>query len=69
MSSFICKHCGAEIVEGENGYYVSACEHYPFDPRPAAKSLAEWIDEQLHNRIHGEYPRYGINSVMCGETK
>lgn len=29
MSNFICEHCGAEIVEGAGGNYVTGCKHYP----------------------------------------
>lgn len=28
MSSFQCEHCGANILDGCNGYYTG-CEHYP----------------------------------------
>lgn len=47
MSSFICEHCGAEIREGKSSHYITGCEHYPFDPRPPAKALAETIDADL----------------------
>ena len=29
MSNFICGHCGTEIVEDDEGYYTTECEHYP----------------------------------------
>ena len=29
MSNFICVYCGAYILEGENGFYVTGCDHYP----------------------------------------
>jgi len=28
MSSFICEHCNAEIIDTESGY-INGCEHYP----------------------------------------
>lgn len=47
MSNFICEHCGAEIKEGPRGQYVTSCPHYPFDPRPGAKRLADAIDSDI----------------------
>lgn len=29
MSNFTCGHCGTEIVEDDEGYYTTECEHYP----------------------------------------
>lgn len=29
MSSFLCPKCGAKIIEGAGGNYVTGCEHYP----------------------------------------
>jgi len=36
MSSFICEHCGKEIIDTENGY-ITECEHYPIEERTASK--------------------------------
>ena len=30
MSSFICEHCGAYIIDTEDGY-TTECEHYPLE--------------------------------------
>lgn len=30
MSSFVCEHCGAEIIDTPRGY-ISGCEHYPLE--------------------------------------
>lgn len=29
MSNFTCGNCGTEIVEDDEGYYTTKCEHYP----------------------------------------
>ena len=29
MSSFKCDKCGKVILEEEDGYYITECEHYP----------------------------------------
>ena len=29
MSNFNCPECGTPIIEGENGHYITWCEHYP----------------------------------------
>jgi hypothetical protein len=31
MSNFICEFCGAEIIEGENGEYITGCLHWPLE--------------------------------------
>ena len=28
MSNFICVYCGAHVLEGEKGFYVTECDHY-----------------------------------------
>lgn len=30
MSNFNCEQCGCPIIE-EDGKYITACKHYPFD--------------------------------------
>jgi len=32
VSSFICKHCGQEIIDSESGYRTG-CEHYPLEEK------------------------------------
>ncbi len=31
MSNFKCNQCNKEIIENEQGVYVTGCEHYPVD--------------------------------------
>ena len=31
MSNFKCEVCNKEIIENEQGVYVTGCEHYPVD--------------------------------------
>lgn len=33
MSNFYCEHCGTAILEGEDGHYITGCEHYPLSER------------------------------------
>lgn len=33
MSSYICEHCGKEIIEGPDGWYITECEHWPLERR------------------------------------
>jgi len=33
MSNFICEKCGKEIVEGDDGHYITGCEHYPIESK------------------------------------
>lgn len=43
MSSFICEQCGAQIIEDENGNYITGCEHYPLPTeRVGALALEHW---------------------------
>ena len=34
MSNFICEKCGTPILEGEDGHYITGCEHYPLNGKP-----------------------------------
>jgi len=44
MSSFICKKCGAEIIDSPNGY-LTECEHWPKERlRPLGPQCAGMID-------------------------
>lgn len=43
MSSFICEHCGALILDTPQGY-VTECEHYPMEALPIPRFL---MDRQL----------------------
>ena len=43
MSTFNCEHCGAACTEGEGGYYVTGCEHYP-DDRAVKQSFTTQFD-------------------------
>jgi hypothetical protein len=29
MSHFRCDQCGTDILEGDDGNYITECEHYP----------------------------------------
>lgn len=31
MSNFECSFCGKEILEGEDGNYITSCKHYPLE--------------------------------------
>jgi hypothetical protein len=36
MSSFICEHCGAHIIDTRNGY-ITGCKHYPLEKKRKKK--------------------------------
>lgn len=38
MSNFQCEKCGANIIDGPNGY-VTGCEHYPIEKNDKVKEL------------------------------
>ena len=46
MSSFLCEHCNANIIDTPNGY-VTECKHYPLskEQRKLAKIYYPYIDE------------------------
>lgn len=53
MSSFLCEHCGTEILDSRDGY-VTGCIHYPMvmerlskECAVAAKNLSDVIDVAL----------------------
>lgn len=37
MSHFICEYCGAEILEGSDGYYITECPHFKLEKRTQRK--------------------------------
>lgn len=47
MSNFECDECGASIIEGGNGKYITGCEHHPVACQGCAdlKALREQLDE------------------------
>ena len=67
MSNFNCEHCGEAILEGADGRYVTGCQHYPLEPRPAEekKCAHKWI--RLGNDMTGILP--AEQCKICGELR
>lgn len=42
MSSFICEHCGKNIIDTPTGY-VTGCEHWPIEPKSKPRERI-WAD-------------------------
>ena len=51
MSSFQCEKCGADITEGPDGRYVTACDHWPLESASAYQS-----NRELSRIINGRNP-------------
>jgi len=51
MSNFKCPHCGTLILEGEDGNYITGCEHYPMEQvkrdRKKEQDIEQGINEIL----------------------
>lgn len=44
MSSFTCFICNANILEDENGNYITGCPHNPMPAeKPSACTMPGWI--------------------------
>jgi len=66
MSSFRCEKCGADIVEGRGGYYITECEHYPLEDNQILHSGIENIEEnEMGTREHNveSYLKRCVESV------
>ena len=69
MSNFICEECGAPILEGEDGHYITGCEHYPQDEtdmptKPKEEQLAEnhwkWLSQLFYMAGIKELPMSAV---------
>ena len=51
MSNFQCEKCGADITEGPDGRYVTACDHWPLEPvnEKPSEMLVKIQDTNLPN--------------------
>lgn len=38
MAHFKCEICGADILEGTDGWYITGCEHYPLTKKEKEKN-------------------------------
>jgi hypothetical protein len=55
MSSFICEHCGKELIDTPGGDYVTECEHYPKEKRkPYSEPWNTWV-KQLEEAMLAKY--------------
>ena len=40
-----CKHCKKKIIEGEDGYYITGCRHYPMEKIHSLEAQKRFIEE------------------------